>query len=292
MKHKKAMAASMLSMLILSLVFTGIGVTLVKKIDDGTSKHYDKQLCKQSVIMNSNWRIPISKIERHDLDCPTRYVTFNKKNVVIESRNFKDTQKIKCGNLGNRKDQECYLKEANRIISKLLFDCWDQFAAGRIEVLDAWDEKRQCVLCSRFEFSEEVQEAFKDTIGDLKVQHSEFGQSSNSDNFPLDNYMHANKPKLHKISYHDYIMDPVDVFRTPFYDYNLVEPYAIVFKAINEEQGKILSEGIWESIKSTDFVLNPFYEKKKDYQEEEPEFINIMDLIKYDEVAGQCDSLA
>ncbi len=298
---KKAMAASMLAALIIALVFTGIGAKLIQKIDKGTSKGYDKQLCKQSVVLNAKGRLPLANTEAFTLDCPTRYVTFYDDEYITESRTYEYEKEIKCGKLNKRNDQECYLKEANKAISKLMFDCWDQFAAGRLEVLDAWDEGRQCVICSRFEFSADVQEAFEDSVGDLEIRYTEFRDDDNVEkDFTLDNYMRSHNPSLHKISYYEFSMDPIDAFKFPFYDYNLKEPYAIVFKAVNKNQAARYGEKIWQSMKEHDltipftkFNINPLYEGEGGQEEEEDlEFVNIMELIKYSEVSAECDSLS
>jgi hypothetical protein len=297
---KKAMAPTMIATLILALIFTGVGIKLVQKIDQGTSKGYDKQLCKQSVILNSKGRIPVAEREEFPLDCPTRYVTFYKDKATTESRNFESNLKIKCGNLKSRKDKECYLTQANRVISKLLFDCWDQFAAGRLMVLNAWDQNRQCVLCARFEFAPEVQKAFKESVGNREIAETDFFDKKNKKiDFTLDEFMRTHNDPMHKISYYEFTMDPVDAFKLPYYDYSLTEPFGIIFKAVNKDKAEAIAEGVWEFIKKhrleipfTNININILHDPDAKNEPEMPEFVNIMELLRYNEVINQCDSLA
>jgi hypothetical protein len=144
-----------------------------------------------------------------------------------------------------------------------------------------------------------VQEAFKDSIGTMEVGYSNFRNDEDLEkDFTLDNYMRSHNPKLHKISYYEFCMDPIDAFRYPYYDYNMNEPYAVLFKAINKDQAERLAIGVWEYVKEHKFTIpltsvnvNPLYEDSE--QEEEPlEFVNIMQLVKYSEVVQECDSLA
>lgn len=278
------MAASMLAMLILALAFTAIGVKMIQKVDQGTSKGYDKQLCKQSVIMNSKGRLPVLNNEKFVLDCPTRYVTFDKHKIITESRNYKDEEKM-CELKFGESYNQCFLNKANEKIANMLFDCWDQFAAGRLQVLDTWNnEERQCVLCSRFDFSEEVYVAFKSDVGDLEIGFTRYRNDDDIEqDFTLQKYMLGEKPPHHTIYYYDYCMDPLDVFDKPIYDYNLKDAYAIVFRAVNKHQANEMYEGLWDKLKGETLVMG---------NEDDQGFVNTMSLMKYDEVIEQCDTLA
>ncbi|MBR9699301.1 hypothetical protein GOV09_02505 [Candidatus Woesearchaeota archaeon] len=280
---KKGIAAGFLAMLILALVVSGIGMLLIKKIDQGTSPFYDKQTCVQSVIWNSKGRLPVANTEGFELDCPTRYVTLFENKYTIESRKTDTEHKIKCGKLDNEKGQECYLNASNKVISGLIFDCWDQFAQGRLQVLDAWDTSRQCVMCAQFTFDTSVQKKFEGII-DNEVRYSKFGPLEYSGlDLTLDNYMRSKKPKYHEISYYELTLDPVDAFQFPYYDYSLKESYAIVFKAINQHQVDALSSSAWDYIKENWLSIET---------EEGKEFVNVMDVVLYSEVAQICDVLA
>jgi hypothetical protein len=292
---KKAMAASLLAALIIGLVMTGIGAKLLQKMSQGTSKFYDKSLCKESVILNSKARIPVANKEEFQLDCPTRYVTIDKNKITLESRNYEEEIKI-CKKKDGKEYQKCLLAEANKQIATLFFDCWDQFAAGRIQVLSSWNTDRQCVLCARFEFSKDVQEAFKDIAGkDIGLTSFRNDQDLSND-LTLDNYMRSKKPPLHEISYYEFTLDPTDVFKMPYYDYSLNEPYAVIFKAMNEHQLESILPGFWKFAKEhrltipfTDVNINPVYDGTK--SDEKPEFVNIMDMVPYSKVAAECDAL-
>jgi hypothetical protein len=91
-------------------------------------------------------------------------------------------------------------------------------------------------------------------------------------------------------------MDPVDAFKLPFYDYALTDSYGIIFKAMNE---KDVADDAWKFIKKhrleipfTDFNINPFFDDEEKEKKNPEEFVNIMELVKYSEVSGVCDSLA
>ena len=89
------MAASMIATLLLALLFTSIGFSLINRMNEKTTQKYDKKICQQTVILNSRARIPLVREQEFSLDCPTRYVTFDTKKVTYESRNFKyDDKKI------------------------------------------------------------------------------------------------------------------------------------------------------------------------------------------------------
>ncbi len=279
--NKKAeISSTFIIMLILSLSGLGIGTLLINKVGEGTTKSYDKQLCKFSVVENSKYRLPVANEQVYPLDCPTRYVSFEKDKANFESRNFKGKKKITCGNLNNNRDRECFLKKSNEVIADLIFDCWDQFAAGQVEVLSPWEENRQCVLCARFEFSQDVQQRFKE-IGSSEIAFTSFRGDTPKTDFTLDNYMRSHNPPHHKISYYEFSLDALDAYKFPYYDYNLQEPYAVVFRAMNKHQITRLIDGAW------DFISENHLQNTAD----EGDFINVMDIVKYSEVETVCDTL-
>ncbi|MDO8480569.1 MAG: hypothetical protein Q7S65_02000 [Nanoarchaeota archaeon] len=282
--NRRGMSPELIVALILGLVFLGfIGVPLVKKIQIGTEKGYEKSLCKQSVLLNSKVRLPVAKAETADLSCPTRYITFNKTEFFIESQSSEIKQKVKCGDLFSKSDKECYLTEANKMISSLLFDCWDQFAAGRVQVLDVWTEKPQCVLCARVAFSKEVQADFG--LGSTDLLMSPYSNTDPKKDFTLDTYLRTHTPPLHTLSYYEFLLDPTDAMKPPTYDYSLDKPYAIVFSAINEKQSQVLADDVWEFINGGGLGLTA------ESGGEETTYVNILEFKPYDQVAERCATL-
>ena len=295
---KKAMVNTLLLTIIIGLITTGLGTVLISKMDDGTCKLYDKSMCKHSVAWNSYGRTPIIEKEKFPIKCPTRFIIFHEKTIEEEWTGCHTKEKLDCPFSGERW-QQCILQKANEVIAKRIYDCWDQFAMGRIKVLDTYaGGDRQCVICTTFQFSPEVIEKFED-IGSSPISTTKFRNDLNPDkDYTLDNYMRKTAaPQPHQgITIYQLSLDPLDTYKLPVYDYTMTDIYAIVFKAMNEDQIKAQGTALWNHIKSnrltipwTDVNVNPF--SSDDEVKDPQEFINIMDLIKLDEVAGSCDSL-
>lgn len=255
--------------LILALAFCGIGILMIREVAKGSDVGYDKQLCKLSVISNAKARI--AGTEFYEINCPTRYVTIEPKKYTIESKNAKEEFKIKCGSLTNEESKKCFFDEVNNVMSKLIFDCWDQFAAGQLSVFSQYYLDRQCLICARIEF--------KDMPYSLDVF------STHDTDYSLDNYMREHNPVTHKISYYEFSLDETDVFlhEGSIYEYDLVNPMAVVFSAMNENYFKAKISSSWDVVKKVVF--------KEPDGDREYEFINALDFVKYDEVNEQCDTL-
>lgn len=274
---------SITAKLILALAFTAIGLLLIRELSHSMIKGYDKQGCKASVVYNAKFRIPVVEREELSVDCPTRYVTITPKEIIMEVRGREVKEKIRCGNLDSEKEKKCFLKKVNKQIASIIFDCWDQFAAGQLPVFSRYESGRQCILCSRVEFSQEVRSKFSD-VGDQEVgwiytaEPDERGQAD----YPLDEYMRTHKPLTHEISYYEFTLDKIDAFNPPYYDYNFVKPRAAVFVALNEDQAKYLLGKTWDKVKSV-FTDS---EDNKEYN-----YVNTLEWVPYDEVATRCDVL-
>jgi hypothetical protein len=226
--------------------------------------------------------------QEFELDCPSQYVTFHRDKVVYETSKQTYEESIKkIGKLDQREMQERYLDAVNERIGKLLFDCWDQFMQGRVRVLDAYDEERQCVLCARFEFSDEVKQEFMKTTNGLPLELTDFRNDDNlQEDHTLDNYLRSERVKKYdqEITMYQFLLDPLDAYQLPVYDYSFDEPYAIIFSAMNEHNIKSKAEKVWAWITGRDLTIHSG-------NEEEPEFINVLDLVPYSEVTNRCDSL-
>lgn len=273
---------SLTSMIILALAFTAVGLLLIKELSHTMIVGYDKQGCKASVVYNAKFRIPIVEREELTVDCPTRYVTITPEEIITEARDHTVKEKIKCGNLGNEEEKKCFLKEVNKQIADLIFDCWDQFAAGQIPVFSKYESDRQCIICSRVEFTQEVRNKFQD-VGDQEVSWAYPPEQGEKD-YPLNEYMRNHKPLTHDISYYEFSLDKTDALKGvegEYYDYDFVKPRAAVFVALNQNQIKSLFKGALEKVKSL-FV---------DTEGHEYEYVNTLEWVPYDEVVKKCDVL-
>ena len=278
--RKAALSLAMVASLILALVFTGIGVTIVKRISKEISYGFDKGLCKESVIMNAKFRIPYEEAEQFELNCPTRYVNIGKEMITFETTTNKHEVPIRgIGDLSDRTTRNKFFKIVNPVIADLIFDCWDQFAAGQLPVLSRWEEEaaRQCIICARIAFSEDVQ----GPIG----QDFWTGYEPETS---LEEYMATNAPSAagggqHKITYLEFTLDPVDAFGRDPYEYRVTEPMAVVFSAINEYQLSVLLGDAWEGIKGL----------MSDSRQPEgsPRFANKLDFVPYNQIKNDCEVL-
>lgn len=271
---------SLTSKLILALAFTAVGLLLVRELSHSMIMGYDKQGCRASVVYNAKFRVPIVEREELTVDCPTRYVTITPKEIITEVRDQVVKDKIKCGDLSSEKEKKCFLKKVNKEIADVIFDCWDQFAAGQISVFSRYEPDRQCVLCSRVEFTQDVRNLFSE-VGEQEVSWAYPGEPDEK-GYPLDEYMRNHKPLTHEITYYEFTLDKTDAFNPPYYDYDFVKPRAAVFVALNENQGKYLFEKSWEKIKDVFTEI----EDKHEY-----DYVNTLEWVPYDEVVQKCDVL-
>jgi hypothetical protein len=279
MKNKKGIewGMSLTSKLILALAFTAVGLMLINQLRGAIVSGYDVQGCKMSVAYNSKFRIPIIEREEMTVDCPTRYVTISPKEIAIEAEDHTITEKIKCGDLTTEESKKCFLGKVNSQISNLIFDCWDQFAAGQIPVFSRYEADRQCILCSRVEFTQDVKNLFG--TGDQELSWA-FPPEPGEIDYPLDEYMRNHKPTTHDISYYEFSLDKTDAFNPPYYDYDLNKPRAVVFVALNQPQTEYLLGKTWDTIKTLG---------KSDGKEYE--YVNTLEWVPYDEVVQKCDVL-
>lgn len=236
---------------------------------------YDKGACKTSVIANSKLRVPYAEFQNIEVSCPTRYATVTEDKIEVESGDkVIDTIRINCGT-GKDFNKECFLDRINPTIARLLFDCWDQFAAGRLQLFSSYKSDRQCLICSRI--------FFKNLVDENHFQKEKFisGQSDELAKHTLDEYLKTHKPISHTISYYDFLKDKVDDFYPPFYDYEMDKSYGIVFVALNQHAIPKLVGTIWDKFKYliTDVEENP----------KEP-FTNTLEFEEYSKITELCET--
>ncbi len=288
-KKAQEWGMSLTSMLILGLFFLAIGLLLIREIGAAIAIGYDKQACKTSVVYNAKFRIPFIEREELNVDCPTRYITFDSGNVHYETRGKKVKTKIKCGDLSAKEEKDCWVSRVNEVIANTMFDCWDQFAAGQVAVFSKYKVDRQCLICSRVDFSPGVTSAFGASAhtpisfyGEIQDIKDPKGSAKMN---PMKDYLQTHKPINHEITYYDFLNDYTDTVRIPSYDYQLDRAYAAVFVALNEYQIKTLKDA------ALDKILR--WVKIKDDQDNtvDTQFVNAFKWVPYDEVKATCDIL-
>jgi hypothetical protein len=264
--------------LILVLVSTFVTIALVNKAQDKSA--YDKEMCMHSVAFNSRGRLPVVENQMFTINCPTRYVYFYtdrwEEEVTYNQKQNLQKEDIDCGRLDTEENKQCYLEEMNKKIANLIFDCWDQFAAGQVLVFSKYDTGRQCKVCSEIVFTQELKDFFQNYII--------------TDEYSLQEYMISNSPlkksagkeEERKISYYQFALDELDAFRMPYYDIDIDKDYAVVFRALNEHAVVAVAKEAWNKIKLT--VFNEASGKEVD-------FINTIHFIPKSEVFEKCDSL-
>lgn len=274
--------------LIIALIFLVAAIFMIREISEAMTKGYDKQLCKISVLANAKLRIPGAQIEQVQVQCPIRFVTIGLDEILIESGEEKQKISIKCkkgivftkGTEPTIESKRCFLNKVNELTADLIFDCWDQFGAGQLQVFSRYDLERQCLICSRIEFKQEVNKLFN--LGSFPISASEFKGTTPEEDFTLQEYMVSHNPALHQISYYEFSLDKTDAFRYPYYDYSLDKPYAAVFVAMNENYIREKFKEAWDWFKEW-WTGKPVAEEQW--------FVNTLDFRPYDEVVEICDSL-
>lgn len=294
MKKKKGVwALSYTGKLILGLVFTALALIMVREMGIAMNKGYDKQICKQSVVLNSKVRMPVAGTTQFEIGCPTRYITIGTDYTTTETEKGGEIkEKVICkgkrkGVSDTEESKECFKEHTNKVIANLLYDCWDQFGRGRLKVFSETSQDRNCVICSRIEFTEEA----KEIINSVDNHELEF-----------DYYLRNNTPSLHKISYHDFLMDELDATDPSLYyfEYYPEEVYAAVYRIkysskIKEIAGKAVNLAYCSGKWVFSFIgAEPCDESnwaEHQLAEGDLQVSTVNEFLPYNEVKNICDAL-
>lgn len=126
---KKGSALRYFNVLVLLVVTLLVLSLFLGKLKTATLGTVDKSMCKESVRTAAGakivWEGSVVIGDRMPISCGTKYIT--------RSYTEKDEDKIK---------QE---------IAGAMFDCWDNFHRGTLEIFDTTDQNF-CVICSRLDF--------------------------------------------------------------------------------------------------------------------------------------------
>ncbi len=139
--EKKGIATETTVFMMLGLViFIAISLTVILPLKETAEANSEKEACQKSVLMHSKLRIETKPISE-SIKCPTKFITIEETNAT----------KIK---------QE---------IANQMFDCWDNFGEGKLELFDAQSEKF-CVVCSVLNFKEKrILTGFTDFLATEKI---------------------------------------------------------------------------------------------------------------------------
>jgi hypothetical protein len=191
----------------------------------------------------------------------------------------------------------CRLKAINRIIAERHLDCWEQFGKGELPMFDMFETKRQCVVCSVYDFKPELKEKLGNNYQSLLEEGESFNDNEND--YPqevmFDYVMRAEYPAVagqgkdsERVSFADMVADPLDIYNPPFYDYFVDEPYASVFIANHES---FVMSVIGRSTESVKDLLDrlPFIEISD--EEETHYYLNTIEFLPESEIVKECDLL-
>jgi len=289
MRKAQFWPATFTGKLILAIIFTTASIFIVREIAEAATTGYDKALCKSTVLANARFRFPGAQIQQIKVSCPTRFVTVGLDEIIMESDGDKQKIDINCkkglfkkGTENTPESKKCFLNKTNSVIANLIFDCWDQFGAGFLRVFSNYVINRQCIICSRIEFKQEVYELFEEDVGASPISLTKFRGDTPETDFTLDNYMRSHNPRLHTITFYEFTLDQADVFLYPYYDYTLDKSWAAVFVAQNEHALKQLLIEAWDEFKAWWTETQP---PEKEF------FVNTLEFEPYDEVVEVCDVL-
>ena len=302
MRKKGNMASDMAPQLGLLLVITLILISMIVATLPKTVTTFDAGICRASVVASANFGGTVFKGDAWPIKCPTQYHVFDLDGYVMESGESSksvDPIEYKIQNpyincmetFREDKDKEkiCRLRAINKLIAEKHLECWEQFGKGQLPMFDRFESKRQCVVCSVYDFS-------KDLKSEMNNDYQSFLEE---EGYPqevmLDYIMRTEGPAIarkekdsEQFTYAELVTDPLDIYNPPFYDYYVDEPYASVFIA-NHESFVITLIG--SAADKTKDLLDkfPFLEIKND--EESEYYLNTIEFLPEAEVVRECDLL-
>jgi hypothetical protein len=122
--NKKAEEQNVIVAAILILAFIIIAVIIISKISEVAGTASEKETCKQSIIMYSTLALG-GKPLTDSIKCPTKYLSLSSSKSNLEIQ---------------------------KTIANEMYDCWDNFGQGKLELFDTKNENF-CVVCSSVSFS-------------------------------------------------------------------------------------------------------------------------------------------
>ncbi|MCM2325590.1 MAG: hypothetical protein NDI94_03950, partial [Candidatus Woesearchaeota archaeon] len=159
-----------LGWIILILVTAVIVINIVAKFMMKADSAFDPAVCRASVLANSKLNTALSN--EWQVKCATRYHYFGKESYTEESgdkkievpykRDLAYESCIKKNKDNEEAAEQCVIGVINKVIADRHKECWEQFGRGELSLFNRLDTKRQCVICSVYDFSEDLKENFDD----------------------------------------------------------------------------------------------------------------------------------
>ncbi len=296
---KKGFSLSMetIIVLILIIVFLIGGITWITKIfSSRLNEEVINKVCYESVLFNSERRVPGIEAQTVKTKCATKYLTFHKEyaeqefesnpldnaatqavelpDIVYKDKNGKDCRE-------SEDAEACMFRNINKRIADELARCWNNFHKGQRRVFSIYTKSSQCVVCSVIFFDNEIIKDYGDE-GPISLINPE------SEDYSLDLYMRNNNNLYYtgNENYYKYTLDIVHAnFDLPYYDYDVNSEYAVVFVALNKAGVPLFTNTVWEKIK----------ELLSDYTPDETEegnFVNTLYFKPNQEVGTLCEEWA
>jgi hypothetical protein len=253
--------------------------------------------CTTKVLLNAGIKVPIIKTELVNAKCDTWYYYIGLDKITAESSSgSKFDEKIKCPKNAEKKAQ-CFYKIVNEKLASLIYGCWKQFGAGKLDVYSG--TQRSCAICSRVAFKDDVKQFMLDNGYNTR---SWMGDDEKKLYF-LDEYMRTHGPYgTEGLSYFESLKDGESGQIPDYYDYDVDDAYLITFKAEYASQTKDLINSGWHLVKCPgDWVLSKAgitddevcEDLKNDVSGkiQRAEIVAVNDFIRQDELKGRCDVL-
>ncbi|MEM3370661.1 MAG: hypothetical protein QXW00_02955 [Candidatus Woesearchaeota archaeon] len=109
---------------VIGAAFLLIMMLIYREIYLANDENAEKEICKESVLLYSKTAVVSGKPLSDSLRCPTKYLKLDPKDAEVKNK-----------------------------IANELYDCWDNFYRGQLELFDP-QNGRFCVVCSVISFSE------------------------------------------------------------------------------------------------------------------------------------------
>lgn len=300
MKKAEISTSTIIGLVLLAISLV-VGINLAIQFSEKADSGYNQELCRTSVVANARLNNPLFGEGTWPIKCPTRYHYFDMEGFIEESGDYKTEIKYstkdrdlkyengeyaRCmrdksitGNNDLTKEEICIIRNMNWIIALRHAQCWEQFGRGELALFNKLDTDRQCIICSVYDFSEELE----------KKMGAYYLSDIVSEKNTLDYYMRTKGPIGRDITYAELSMDSMDIYDPPYYDYSFDESYASIFIANNDNYIQTKLQEIGQFFKDPIHKLLPFLKVGPEGQEQF--FLNTNEFSPEALVVRECDIL-
>ena len=200
----------------------------------------------------------------------------------------------------------------NRIMAKAMGDCWNKYGAGELPLYSELTTERQCAICARIKFDDDVKKHFNeedsrgpvisvDAYGSVDEGGKAFGETT--DRLSFDYWLRSHKvPGTYgkDMSYFEYLLDTKDTFAYPLYDYDVNKAYAVIFTIEYPEYFMTKAGQTYEIVKMVIGGIPKLFGKSSSEtvpieelmkKGEKPKMVAGNDLVPYDELQLYCGQI-